>query len=299
MTRIVLLSAIALLSPAADAAQSGIKHRFIAADESRHQLHFVDQFDPSKDWTVPLKGNRDIRLLTRDRLLASVPGGYREYEVRSGKMVKEVIIREVGNKKGGRKDNCWSVVRREDGHTYIGSKASIIELDENDKEIREIKPSGGAAFRILRMTPEGHYLFSSGATTVKETDNKGVLVKEFDLSAVSPLSKKPYFALRLNNGHTVISGGLGATVIEVDRNWNPVRKFEGKGALPGMGLVYFAAVQILGNGNMVVVHWTGHGANDSRKAPQLMEFDRDGRLVWQWHDPKRAGSIHGVIVIEE
>ena len=298
MLRFLLLAVLVSALPVAAAAGSTIKHRFIAADESRHQLHYVDQFDPSKDWTIPLKGNRDIRLISKDHFLASVPGGYREYEVHSGKMLKEVIVREAARRKNGKKDNRWSVVRKKDGHTFIGSTASIIELDERDKEIREIKPSGGEAFRIMRMTPKDHFLFAAGPTMVKEVDQNGKQVKAFDLAGVVPGCKKPYFAFRMYNGHTLISGGLGAAVIEVDAEWKPVRIIEGKKALPGMALVYFAEVVILPNGNMVIAHWTGHGANDSKKAPQLVELDKDGKLIWQWHDPKRAGSIHGIIVVE-
>ena len=68
-----IVLALVSLAPAGEP----IKHRFLAADESGHQLMLVDQFDPSKDWTIPLKGNRDIQLLDEKRLLASFPGGYR------------------------------------------------------------------------------------------------------------------------------------------------------------------------------------------------------------------------------
>ena len=69
----VMAAAMPDAKPAA--ASSAIKHRFVATDESRKQLLLVDQSDPSKDWTVPLPGNRDIRLIGADRVLVSVPNG--------------------------------------------------------------------------------------------------------------------------------------------------------------------------------------------------------------------------------
>jgi YD repeat-containing protein len=31
----------------------------------------------------------------------------------------------------------------------------------------------------------------------------------------------------------------------------------------------------------------------------LMQYDKNGNVVWTWHDPKLAGSIHGVIVLDD
>jgi hypothetical protein len=57
--------------------------------------------------------------------------------------------------------------------------------------------------------------------------------------------------------------------------------------------------QTLKNGHLVVATWTGHGANDSEKGQQVVEFDSNGHVVWTWHDPKLAGSIHGVIILDD
>jgi len=51
--------------------------------------------------------------------------------------------------------------------------------------------------------------------------------------------------------------------------------------------------------NIVVCNWTGHKPGDSVKAPQLLEFDSSGDIVWHWHDPERAGTLHGVIIIDD
>ena len=56
---------------------------------------------------------------------------------------------------------------------------------------------------------------------------------------------------------------------------------------------------MLKSGNLVVCNWPGHGADDRTKAPQLLEYAPDGRLVGQWHDVKLAGSLHGIIVLDD
>lgn len=297
--KISLYPVVLILSLFSFTASAGeIKHRFLATDESGHQLLYVDEFNPSNDWTIPLQDNRDICLISPERCLVSVPGGYREYEVKTGKMVKEVIIPKMKDLKG-RGGNSWSMVRRPDGTTYVGNKNSIFELDKNDKVVREIKIAAGGYFRIFRMSKDGHFLFTSGATKIKEIDNNGKLVKEIDLSKVAADVKKPYFAERLDNGHTLVSTGFGASLLEFDENWKLVMTVGGKGKIPGVDFnLFFAQAQQLKSGNYMIAHWTGHKREDSKKAPQVLEMTKDGKVVWKWHHPERAGSIHGIAVIE-
>jgi hypothetical protein len=56
---------------------------------------------------------------------------------------------------------------------------------------------------------------------------------------------------------------------------------------------------VLKNGDIVVCNWTGHGAKDGEKGAQILQFDPSGKVVWKWHDPVRAGSIHGVIIMDD
>jgi len=77
-----------------------------------------------------------------------------------------------------------------------------------------------------------------------------------------------------------------------------VRKLGGPGSTPDITFGFFADFQILENGNIVATNWHGHEANSSSKGDQILEFDTAGKIVWKWHDPQRAGSIHAVIVLD-
>lgn len=68
-----------------------IRHRFLAKDESRSQLLYVDQTDPLKDWVIQLGAKcRDTQLAGKNILLVSSPDGYREYSLADRQMIKEV-----------------------------------------------------------------------------------------------------------------------------------------------------------------------------------------------------------------
>lgn len=52
------------------------------------------------------------------------------------------------------------------------------------------------------------------------------------------------------------------------------------------------------DGGVYMAQWTGHGENDSQKGCQVLQFDRNGRIVWTLDDPDRFGSISGIDVLD-
>jgi hypothetical protein len=111
--------------------------------------------------------------------------------------------------------------------------------------------------------------------------------------------KHMYQVLERPDGHLLAAGGYGAFVVELDAQGKVVRKWGGRPGPKDIGFNFFAGFQVLKNGHLVVSNWTGHGANDSAKGHQVLEFDADGKLLWSWHDPALAGTIHGVIVLDD
>jgi hypothetical protein len=117
MRRLFVLTAALFWAAMNEAAE--IKHSFLAKDESRAQLHYVSQFDPSQDWTIQLpKGCRDIRRTGNNRLLVSHPDGYLEYDLSTQKQTKQVVV-----KKGAKIE---SLERLPNGHTILAGRAGCI-----------------------------------------------------------------------------------------------------------------------------------------------------------------------------
>jgi len=287
MKKLITLIFILTILPLASAAQ--IKHKFVATDESGKQLLYVDETNPENDWTVPLPGNRDIQLSKKGTILVTVPDGYREYVLKDGKLVKEV--------KAGK--GIRSLVRLENGHTILSSFDGVIELDKNDKQVNTYPMKMGRYLRLLRLSKSGNFLYTSSVTAVKEFKPGDGAVRELDLTKLTPECKKPYLLEELGNGQFIVSTGYGGSVLIVDKDWKLLKSYGGKGKVDGIDIYFFSDAQRLKNGNIVVAHWTGHGRKDSGKAPQVIEFDKDGKVVWTWHNPKRAGTLHGIEIIEE
>lgn len=272
---------------------NAIKHRFIVVDESRSQLHYVDQFDSSNDWTINFPERyRDVRLLNNQHILVSTYDGYEEYEIRTQKKIKTVANSQF--------NKTETITRLGNGHTILGCNLAnkggvkFFEIDENDILLRSVSFPSCHTLRLMSLTTDGSFLFGSTNRVVKA--NWDGVTKEF---SISNEKRHIYEVEELENGNYRVSSGYGATLEE----WTPygvfVRKIAGGKPVPeGYNYFFFGRAQLLLNGHWVVSNWTGHGENDSQKGAQLIEFDQDGEIVWSWHDPKRSGTVHGHIILD-
>lgn len=286
-TIVFLLLALWLGVPGLDAAE--IRHRFIAKDESRSQLLLVDQREPANDWVIKLPGKgRDLQLAGKNRVLLSGPAGYWEYDLNDRKLVKEV--------KGF--PGAMSARRQPDGRTLLAcvqKEVVVFELSPDDRVLRQADFKV-ATTRVIRLTPQSTILF--GCTTqLFEGDLNGKILK----TIAFPEGSWVYQGLRKPNGHLLASGGYNPTLFELDAAGVVIKTIGGRShpEAKALGFSFFGGMQVLKNGDVVVCNWTGHGANDSAKGAQLLQFNGAGEVVWKWHDPVRAGSIHGVIILDD
>ncbi|MHC5067661.1 MAG: hypothetical protein ACYTF0_03620, partial [Planctomycetota bacterium] len=234
--RLALLVAWALCVPAEVA-----QHIFVATDESRKQLLYVNEVDPSQDWTIAIGPNRDLQLINDNRqVLISVPTGYRIYGIADGSLIKEVTVG----------DGIASVRRDQRGHTYLASRTTIWELDPADQVISEQSFELGRFFRLLRFADNGNYLYTSGKTTISEATRSGEVARTFDLAIIAPDTAKPYFAQQLANGNYLISTGYGACLVELTPAGELVRTIGGRGGHPDIAFNFFGDAQVLANGHV-------------------------------------------------
>ncbi|MBI9017634.1 MAG: hypothetical protein JEZ07_10290 [Phycisphaerae bacterium] len=263
-----------------------IRHRFLAKDESRSQLHYVNQLDPSQDWTIKLeKGCRDIRLLGKDRVLVSFADGYGEYDLNNQQQLIRIKNEEYRNTE--------TATRLDNGNTILGANRdgiTFFELDPAGEFIRKVNFPNLNTIRLMRLSPEGNFMFGANTDHVIEANWQGEILVDFTVEG----AKHIYWVKKLEQDRYRISTGYGATIEDITTK---DKKLKRKGNPKKYN--FFSRPFELDNDNIVVSHWTGHGYDDSVKGPQILEFDSKGKVVWQWHDPKRAGTIHGVIVLDQ
>ncbi len=288
--KIILAALIVLLGATARA--EPVKHRFLAVDEARSQLHYVDQLDPANDWTIKFPNRyRDVQLLENGRILVSTYTGYEEYDFQTQEKLKTVADPTFSQTE--------TIIRLPNGHTIVGCSrpkkqgVRFFELNADDEEVRTVTFEKMHHLRLARLAQDGSLLFGC--------DNRVVIGQwdgTFNEFTTKTEKRHIYEVEELANGNFRLSTGYGAVLEE----WTPegtfVRTICGGTPPDGFFYLFFGRAQQLPNQHWVVSNWTGHKKDDSRKGAQLIEFDKTGNIVWSWHDPERSGSVHGAYILD-
>ncbi len=272
-----------------------IKHRFLMMDESRHAVHCVDQLNPDGNWDLPVGGGiHDFQLIGRGQLLVSQGSGYTVYDLATRKVVKEV-------KQSGL-NGTTSVRARVDGTKLVGANQKgivVFELDSSDKVVRKMAFPQLKTLRMMRLTAEGSVLLAeeTGVTEAAfddSADGGGRIVRRVKL----PRARNAFMALKAAGGNYLVGAGFAQAFFELTPEGKVVREFQAPMPAPLVNKFY-AGFHVLKNGDVVACNWTGHGAPDSKLGWQMIQFDKEGKVVWKWHDPQRAGTAVGVIVLDD
>jgi hypothetical protein len=233
---------------------------------------------------------RDMQLIGGGRLLIGYEHGYLEYNLANGALLKKY------DKLAG----VTSVRRQPDGTTLVagvnldGNKGvCVLTLDKNDN-IKNTTVYEGDYVRLIRQTAQGTYLLSC-QNKLHEAGPDGRILKTHSVEGFRNMWK----AVRLPDKHIIASSGYGAFMVELDATGAIVRKWGGKGQVPDEVKPNFAATfQLLENGNVVLANWQGHGPGHGKSGVQLVEYDKSGKIVWQWSQSDMISSLQGVLVLD-
>jgi hypothetical protein len=286
-------SVLALLRAATALRAAPIQHDFLALDEGLVQLLHVNERDPSKNWIVHVDHltPRDLQLVGGGRVLVGHDAGYTEYDLATGK-----VLKDVGAFKG-----VTSARRLPNGHTLLAgvnldgsTGVVVIEIDDTNAVVKKLVYPGDYV-RLIRETAQGTFLLMTN-TMIREGDREGKIIHEFPVDGF----KHAWKALRLPNGHIVASAGYGAFMVELDASGAVVRKWGAKGQTPPeVNTNFYATFQLLPNGDIVVANWQGHGKTHGDSGRQLIEFNPAGdAIVWTWSDAKIISTLQGVLILD-
>jgi outer membrane protein assembly factor BamB len=287
--RILRWVAIALLAGqgTGNIATGQIRHKFLAVDNGRNRLLYIDEHDPARNWAVSIPpGSRDLQRLDRGRVLVSHGNGAAEYDLATGRKLAWAVERY---------SQVSSAVRLANGNTLLGANGDagivLYEVDRDGKEVARTLLPKMKDLRLLRRLDDGNILLTvSDPCRVIEVAPQGKIVWQ------AALPGKGYKAVRLANGNTLVSTGGEATVIELNPTGQVVLTVGGKKAHPALGLDWSSGFELLPDGNILVANWLGHGKQGT--GAHVVEFDRNKRVVWKWENHQQAATITNVLVLD-
>jgi uncharacterized secreted protein with C-terminal beta-propeller domain len=266
-------------------------------DNGFNKLLFLNQKEPSKNWTVSIpSGSRDLQLLANNNILVSHGNGAAEYD------------RTTGAKK-------WSISnysgvstsqRLANGNTVLGwssaatgttpAKVVLSEINSAGTEVSRVTINNITTFRLARRLSNGHTLITGDTNNdlnwkVLEVDATGAIVWQ------KVLGGKGYVAKRLSNGDTQ------ATICQTDNKllqFNPagniVKQWGGNANFPAAQLRKFSGYSVIPTGNILIANWLGDG--NIGTGPHVVEFDTNNNLVWSWKNFSAAQTVTNILVVE-
>lgn len=270
-----------------------IKHRFLVSDFMHHAVHYVDQTDASKNWTITLPEiTMDLQLVGGNRLLCNRSKGYDVYDLGTRQKVDSFQSEAV--------KEIRSVRRLADGRTFFGSQAgTVYEFDAQQKLTTTYEmPKAITYVRMMRFTPTGTLLLAADDGAYEVSLAKGVdaeqrLVRKFAL----PRPRNSYMALYAPDGTLLISGGYSKGFYTFDAEGKLLNDTVLKQP-EGLNNYFYAGFQMLKNGNIVMSNWTGHSEKDFKPGLKLVELDKEHNLVWSWNEAF-GGTVNNVIVLDD
>jgi len=178
--------------------------------------------------------------------------------------------------------------------TELGTRPRLLEVDPRgnvtwDVPLQPETDNAHMQTRMARQLRNGNYLVPHLlAFAVKEYSPDGTVVRSFatDLAEIGGRAAEnwPFTAIRLDNGHTVVSLTHGNKVVELDMAGKIVWQVTNDDV---NGLFQDpCGSQRLANGNTVV------GSHAANTGISLVELTPDKRIVWTSDHPLAAGVHH-------
>lgn len=180
-----------------------------------------------------------------------------------------------------------------------GNPARFIELDKNGKEVNEVvldleveKPHN--QFRQVFQLRNKNYLIPiMTRQKVLEVTRKGKVVAEHQIEG------KAFSSLELKDGNLLLPCGDGHYYMVIDRRTGEELKRMNANDIPGVSLLFVGQILQLKNQNLLICNWYGHTKDVTVDEPQLIEIDKEGKVVWSLHDKENVGKISAACYLKD
>ncbi len=276
-----------------------ICHEFFANDNSQHQILYVNEFDPSLNWTQPTQdtngGNSPRQLELVDNpmatdgraIMVSVESGYEEYDAVTHELLDRVDVGAI---------SVRGAQRLPDGNTVLGiGDAALRVVDSSGATVGaecNLPGSGDSTLRILSRDAETGFIYYGRGLDVFAVN----LNCEQQWTARFPDSgSKAYRVLARPDGGAWATTGDPSSVIEFDSAGRVVSEVGGKSMFPGL-VDFFSGFDVAESGNIVVANWWGHITNPPQEGPHIVELNAANEMVWRWGTQTEATNITNVLL---
>ena len=275
--------------------------RFIAADSSKGRVAIIGEKGQT-EWEYKIGGLHDLHVLPNDHVLLQTSWTeVAEVNPADNSIVWHYDAAARPENKGEPLE-IHAFARLSDGSTMVAESGpgNVVEIGSDLTLVHSMamkikKPDAHRDTRLVRKLASGNYLVChEGDGLVREYDPSGKTVWEY---AVPLFDRKPagghgveafgnqcFSAVRLPSGNTLIGTGNGHSILEVTPAGQIIWSLH-QNDLPGIQLAWVTSLQVLPGGNILI-----NNCHAGPENPQLIEVDREKRVVWSFKDFDRFGD---------
>ncbi|HVY32177.1 MAG TPA: hypothetical protein VHB79_36825 [Polyangiaceae bacterium] len=284
-----------------------ICHEFLANDNSRNQVNYVNEFTSTNPggvvWvkpvghgqTAPENSPRTIEIVDNPKgtngkaILVSVNDGYVELDMMTGNKLADVTVQFTG---------VTGACRMPDGQTALGTNASIRIVNASGVQSRSFNlPAGNNLRAINRDKATGDFWLSKTETVYQISDSGQVKWQGF-----MGAGTKGYAVWWRDGGGMYGTTGEPHTVVELDAAGKILQTTGGDAPqFASLKLDFFSGFVRRPNGNYIVANWLGHQGTPAQDTPEIIEFQPDangGKAIWTWGNQTLARQITNVYVFQ-
>ena len=268
-------------------AQTSVRHRFLCCDYQGDKVAVVAA-DGSVEWEFPAQTPQDCWFLPDGNVLFCWRNGARK--VSPDKQV-------VWEYRAPAEAQCHSCQPLPDGRVLVAEcgMSRLVEVGGDGRVAKEIKVASravnmGHQFRGTRKTADGRYwVCLMDEQKIAELSPDGALLRDI------PVDGFPHAAVRLPDGHLLVTLGQAGKVVELDDKLKLVWQL-GENDAPGNPLRLPAGCQRLPNGNTIICNYLP--GPFVGKQPQAFEVTPDKRVVWEFADHARFKTVNQIYVLD-
>ena len=263
------------------------RHRFLCCDYQGGKVAIVAA-DGSIEWQFAASTPQDCWWLPNGHVLFCHQNGAKKVS-HDGKVVWEY--------RAPAQAQCHSCQPLPDGRVLVAECgiSRLIEAGRDGQVAKEIKVASqaknmGHQFRGTRKTADGHYWTClMDEKKIVELSATGALLREI------PVDGFPHAAIRLRDGHLLVTLGTAGKVIELDSELKIVWQID-ENEVPGNPLRLPAGCQRLANGNTIICNYLP--GPFMGKQPQAFEITRDKRVVWEFTDHAHFKTVNQIYLLD-
>lgn len=275
--------------------RAAAQDKILVAGSGNPSILLVDKQTGNVEWKHALENGEECNSV------ALTKAGNVLYSYRNGAKVVTWDHQVVWNYPTSDKTELQSATLLRNGGVLLGicgNPAQFIELDKNGKEVNKItldleveRPH--SQFRQIFQLKNKNYLIPVMAKKkIMEVNRKGKLIAEHQTEDGA------FSSTELADGNLLLPCGDSHYYMVLDRKTGKVLKKVASGDIKDVSLLFVAQVLQLKNKNLLICNWDGHTRDTSVNAPQLIETDQDGKVVWTLNNKKEVGKISAAYYLE-